>query len=223
MCGRYTLSEMPEWSELGVRVPEGLLLAPRYNAAPGRPQLVIVRERGGGGLVLAEAPWGVRLGERFLINARRESLGGRAWRGHARRCVVPADGYVEWRPPAEGEGARKVPVWLRRQGEAKGKRAPLMYLAGLMMPDGFVVVTTPPSAQVAAIHDRMPAILPPRRVGAWLDAPPSALGELARPAPEGLLRARELGPRINAVAHDDAGCLTGIDVALNDAGEEKAS
>ena len=44
MCGRYTLSEMPEWSELHIRIPDALLLRPRYNAAPGAPQLVVTRE-----------------------------------------------------------------------------------------------------------------------------------------------------------------------------------
>ena len=220
MCGRYTLSEMPEWSELGIRVPEGLLLAPRYNASPGRPQLVIVRDRDGG-LALAEIPWGTRLGKNFVINARRESLGGRAWRDHPGRCVVPADGYVEWRPASEAEGRDKVPVWLRRRNETASGRAKLLYLAALALPDGFVVVTTPASPDVAAIHDRMPAILPPGRVGAWLDGPADALPELARPAPEGLLRTRELGTRISSPTHDDAACLAPRDAL--DASDTEAS
>ena len=75
--------------------------------------------------------------------------------------VVPADGFVEWRKTEQG----KEPLWFRRAD----RPGALLWFAGLVLPDGFVIVTTPPSADVQAVDDRMPAILPPGRVGAWLD------------------------------------------------------
>ena len=81
-------------------------------------------------------------------------------------------------------------------------------MAGLLLEDGFVIVTTPPSRDLEILHDRMPAILPPKQVGAWLDAPWPAARSLLRPAPEGLLSATPLTSRINSPAHDDPACLT---------------
>jgi len=203
MCGRYTLSELPEWSELHIRVPDELLVRPRYNAAPGAPQLVVTRDEGGQ-LTLGELRWGARAGQRLVQNARRESLGAPIWREHAgSRCVVPADGYVEWQKTPRG----KQPLWLRDAAEP-GRT---LWLAGLVLPDGFVIITTPPSADVAAVHDRMPAILQADRVEAWLCAPWSDARALLVPAADGSLTSQPLGSRINSSAHDDARCLDAPD------------
>lgn len=199
MCGRYTLSEMPEWSELHIRVPDGLLLRPRYNAAPGAPQLVVTREPGGQ-LTLEELRWGVRSGPRMVQNARRESLGAPTWREHlGDRCVVPADGYVEWQKTSHG----KQPLWFRDAAEP----GQTLWMAGLVLSDGFVIITTPPSGDVAAVHDRMPALLPHEAVDTWLKGPWPTARALLEPAPDGSLAAWPLSSRVNSSAHDDPSCL----------------
>jgi putative SOS response-associated peptidase YedK len=190
---------MPEWSELHIRIPDDLLLTPRYNAAPGAPQLVVTRDDDDG-LVLEELRWGVRSGPRLVQNARRESLGAPLWREHlGERCVVPADGYVEWQKTPEG----KQPLWFR-DSAAPGQT---LWMAGLRLPDGFVIITTPPSEDVARVHDRMPALLPRDAVDTWLTATWPAARALLVPAPAGSLVSQPLGPRINSSAHDDPGCL----------------
>lgn len=200
MCGRYTLSELPEWSELHIRVPDELLVRPRYNAAPGAPQLVVTRDEGGQ-LTLGELRWGARAGQRLVQNARQESLGAPIWREHAgSRCVVPADGYVEWQKTPRG----KQPLWLRDAAEP-GRT---LWLAGLVLPDGFVIITTPPSADVAEVHDRMPAILPRAAVETWLKGSWPAARALLATAPAGSLAAEPLGPRINSSVYDDPSCLS---------------
>lgn len=199
MCGRYTLSEMPEWSELHIRIPDELLLRPRYNAAPGAPQLVVTREPDGQ-LTLDELRWGVRSGTRLVQNARRESLGASVWREHVgERCAVPADGYVEWQKTA----GRKQPLWFRSAREP----AQTLWMAGLVLPDGFVIITTPPSDDVATVHDRMPALLSWEDVDTWLTATWAAARALLVPAPAGSLVSRPLGARVNSSAHDDPSCL----------------
>lgn len=208
VCGRYTLSEEPSWSELRIRVPDELLVKPRFNASPGRDQLVVLRE-GEDGLQLAERHWGARVGKRLAINARMESLGWPTWRDHLARCVVPSDGFVEWRKTDTG----KEPMWLRRP-EGGGR---LLWMAGIVVDDGFVIVTTPPSKDLDGIHDRMPAILPPKRVGAWLDAGWAEARGMLGPAPAGLLEAVPVSSRINSVSNDDAGCLV-PDVAVRQFG-----
>lgn len=206
MCGRYTLSEMPEWSELHIRIPDDLLLRPRYNAAPGAPQLVVTREPDGQ-LTLGELRWGVRSGPRMVQNARRESLGAPTWREHVgERCVVPADGYVEWQKTPTG----KQPLWIRDAAEP----GQTLWMAGLVLPDGFVIITTPPSEDVAEVHDRMPALLPPSQVETWLTATWPAARALLAPAPTGSLVSQPLSARINSSAHDDPSCLAAPEAEL---------
>jgi putative SOS response-associated peptidase YedK len=68
----------------------------------------------------------------------------------------------------------------------------------------FLVLTTAANGLVAPAHDRMPVILDRTAARRWLLAADSAL---LVPAPDGLLAATEVSPRVNAVANDDPGCL----------------
>ena len=107
-----------------------------------------------------------------LINARAESLGEKpAFRDalKLRRCLVVADGFYEWK---KLPGAKtKQPVLIRMQdGKPFG-------FAGLW--DEWkdeegrplrtcTIVTTDPTPQVRAIHDRMPVIVDPAKFDRWL-------------------------------------------------------
>src|SRR5579885_3358537 len=62
------------------------------------------------------------------------------------------------------------------------------------------ILTLPANGSLAAVHERMPAIVDPRTFEAWLDCddvgPAEAAGLLA-PVPDGLLEMVEIGPAIN--------------------------
>ena len=117
MCGRFALATPREdlAEELGIFVPEDH--RPRYNIAPGQPVLTVVAADGGRraewarwGLV---PPWAddPSIGHR-LINARAETATQRPAFRHAfrhRRCLIPADGFYEWRREPHG----KVPFYIR--------------------------------------------------------------------------------------------------------------
>lgn len=79
-----------------------------------------------------------------------------------RRCVVPADAFYE-----RFEGR-----WLlcRAPDESELRMAGLYELPNRMteLPT-FAVITMPPSAAVAAYHDRMPALLDDSAAQDWLD------------------------------------------------------
>jgi putative SOS response-associated peptidase YedK len=171
---------------------------PRYNVAPS--DLHFVLRLDGGQRRLEPARWGLSPGAPGrgpLINARAETAPSKgAFRGAflGGRCVVPADGFFEWRATPEG----RQPMWIHR---ADGG---LLLLAGLWEAGRFAVLTTEPNRLVAEIHDRMPAILTPEEASAWLAAPSPAL---LRPAPEGLLAARPVSTRVNSVRNDDPECL----------------
>ena len=174
---------------------------PRYNVAP--TQLHPILRLLGGERRLERASWGLPpIENRAVINARVETVTSRPMWQEAlaeRRCVVPVDGFYEW----QGD----QPYWFHR---ADGGLLPLAGLWEEGAPVGgkprarFVVLTCAPNALVAAAHDRMPAILPPEHIAAWLSRP--AVDAIA-PAPDGLLVATPVSTRVNSPANDDARLL----------------
>ena len=120
MCGRYAASR--EASELGdwCRVEELPLteLAPRFNITPTSEVYIVVDEDRTRRLTVAR--WGLipswssdSSRASRMINARSESVATKpSYRAafRRRRCVVPADGYYEWRPPPEGRRLTETAV-----------------------------------------------------------------------------------------------------------------
>jgi putative SOS response-associated peptidase YedK len=171
---------------------------PRYNVAP--TDLHFVLRTADGRRRLEPGHWGLTPtvpGRGPLINARAESAPFKepfrsAYRGG--RCVVPADGFYEWRTSPEG----RQPLWFHG---ADGK---LLLMAGLWVGGRFAVLTTAPNRLVREVHDRMPALLTPDEATAWLAAPSQ---QLLHPAAEGMLVAQEVSTRVNSVRNDDPECL----------------
>ena len=119
--------------------------------------------------------------------------------------LVPATGFFEWRG-AKGTKGRTPVLFRRRDGE------PFAF-AGLSdrwsSGDGavletFAILTVPPNELVAAVHDRMPAILGRESESAWLD--PATRPEEARalllPHPPGEMEAFDVSPAVNSPAVD---------------------
>lgn len=71
------------------------------------------------------------------------------------------------------------------------------------------VVTTEPNELDAAVHDRMPAILPREHYAEWLDpgTDERRLLEMLRPSPADGMTARDVGPAFNAAKNDGPECL----------------
>ncbi len=176
MCGRYTLTRPARETAEAFGLDRLPPLGPRYNIAPTQAVLAVRRAAEGDreGVLLR---WGLvpswaadlSIGNR-LLNARAETvLEKPSFRTafQRRRCLLPADGFYEWRTVA----GKKQPLHFRfRDGR-------LFALAGLwerwLGPDGPVesctVLTTGANDLVRPVHDRMPVILPPERYDAWLD------------------------------------------------------
>jgi SOS response associated peptidase (SRAP) len=142
-----------------------------------------------------------------MINARAETLTelpSFKLLVDRRRCIIPADGFYEWRK----EGRRKIPMWVHlRSREPFG-------LAGLWdvwrKPDGkrvesFTIITTEPNELIQPIHNRMPVILRPEDEEQWLDAsrtPFAKAKSLLKPYPEELLDAHDVSPIVNSAKYD---------------------
>jgi len=214
VCGRYVLTSPSEAIAEHFRLTDLPAYPPRYNIAPTQTALV-VRETPEGRREAVGLRWGLipfwakepSIGSR-LINARAEGLVDKpAFRAafRRRRCLVPADGFFEWRALA---GRRKQPYYVRL---ASGEP---FAMAGLWeqwrAPAGdtiatFTVVTTAANEALRAIHDRMPVIVASADYDEWLSSsnPSALLGPWAGAAFEIV----PIGTRVNDVRNDDPDLL----------------
>ena len=214
MCGRFTLTVNPaDLQETFQDYTFPKKFAPRYNIAPTQPVLVIPNdERHAADFFL----WGLipmwakdpSIGSR-LINARAETLAEKpSFRGSLKykRCLVLADGFYEWRTSPGGKV--KTPYFIRMND-----RRPFAF-AGLWdswnSPDGAqvktcTIITTEPNDLMKLIHNRMPAILPPRDYTKWLDPSsqtPENLLPLIQPYPVEQMNAYPVSTQVNKPEND---------------------
>ena len=218
MCGRFTLFASPETIQAEFVLAEPPAnLAPRYNIAPTQAVAVIANHDAERRLELFQ--WGLipswardpSIGSR-MINARAETLAEKPSFRTAlrkRRCLILADGFYEWRKDNGG----KTPFFIHL-----ASRRPFA-LAGLwevwQTPDGSAlptctIITTGPNSLIAALHDRMPVILPPAAYAAWLDPAPLAPTDLAPllvSYPAGEMALYPVSRTVNAPANDSPACI----------------
>jgi len=159
------------------RTAEALRISPKpcMPTNPGARRLVVRRE-GLGELALVPMRWGLR-GEaagtngilsRPLTSVRSEALSPSAeWRRmlNGQRCVVPAEKFFEWKRIEEVK-TREYCMRLR-----SGK--PMM-LAGLWnrsetVGETFAYVSCQANPLFSLVHNRMPVILEPEDLPAWLN------------------------------------------------------
>jgi putative SOS response-associated peptidase YedK len=218
MCGRFAVTTDPALLAEKIQAIDESTAAqmdtqPNYNVAPTTTITSVVKRHGEPhdestrrvrsmrwGLV---PPWaktaedgGPDTTGPLLINARSEKLTtSPVFRNSAKnkRCLVPMDGWYEWRPNGEtasGKKAPKTPFYMYG-----GDGEPL-FMAGLWTTwrpreDSGAPCSTPPllsctiittdaAGALADIHDRMPLTISERDWDRWLD--PDA------PIDEGLLR-----------------------------------
>lgn len=219
MCGRYTvaapLDDLIEVFEVDYTVFENW--TPRFNAAPTQ-DLPVVLQSSEGDRRLGPMRWGLvpfwaddpSIGNR-LINARSETAATKpAFRDafRSRRCVVPMDGFYEWRAaPAEGSRPKKVPWWIHRPDRRPFGVAGLWERWRPAEGDPlvtFTLLTTTASAWMRPLHDRMPVVLDAEGAAIWLDpgADGAALTEVLRPAPDSWFEAWEVSRAVNRPIHD---------------------
>ena len=235
---------------------EARAVAPSFNVAPTQQRLVLARDArsraaatepsdepaaeppGGAGpdLRVAALAWGLvpswstdRRGAARMINARVESVPQRpAYRGllATRRCLVPMDGWFEWRAVPSG---RKQPYVVRPDGGS------LLLVAGLYTwwrdpagsPDpatgrvpwfgSYTVLTAPARPDLSWLHDRMPLAVVGDRWHDWLgeaaeprsllDALRSDLADTARLP----LAWHAVDRRVGSVAQDDPSLLAPVE------------
>ncbi len=218
MCGRFVsarkrLELLEEFRVTRDRVTDEP--APDYNVAPTKQIYAVLtskeRER-----ELRTVKWGLvpfwakdSSGGARLINARAETVATkpafrRAFAKH--RCLLPADGYYEWKD--------KKPFYIHRTDGGD------LALAGIYelwrdpaVPEDHehawlwtaAVITTQATDEVGEIHDRMPMVIVPDLWDDWLDPDNTEVSQLQAamsPAMSGEITSYPVSTAVNYVRNN---------------------
>jgi putative SOS response-associated peptidase YedK len=220
MCGRYAATKDPaklieEFD--AIDLTEGHARAD-HNLAPTKNVVTVVQRhpRDEDGEVLEDEPaerslrmmkWGLvpfwakdpSVGSR-MINTRAETAAEKpAFRRAlvSRRCLVPADGWYEWRRT----GKEKEPFYMTapddssiafggiweswRPKDGSSDEQPLIT---------FSIITTDAAGQLTDVHHRMPLIVPRSHWDGWLDPDREDVKDLLVPTPDDIVDSLELRP-----------------------------
>lgn len=183
MCGRTVTGDVSweqyhDWLNI-TRDTDAKDLQPRYNNAPTTINPVFIPD--GAGLRGISARWGlvphwfsgpVSQMKYATFNARSEDAASKpSFRDamRAQHCLVPVQGYYEWKGP-KGD---KTPYLVSVKTNAPG-----FCLAGLYskidLPDfqgyTYTVLTEPSRDPIANLHSRMPVMLDESSYDDWLGA-----------------------------------------------------
>ena len=217
MCGRFVQISDPE--RIKASIPELEINAgvrekfrQRFNIAPAQKILTVLNTPYP---QLTYTHWGLvpfwakdkSIGNR-MINARAETITTKpSFREpfKKRRCIIFCNGFFEW----NHKDRSKTPYFIRMQhGEPfafaglwdqwtdKENDEPLI---------SSTIITTEANRKVAAIHDRMPAILEPDFYRIWLSPFPLSAQHLMKcikPYPHDELKAYEISRRVNDPKND---------------------
>ena len=225
MCGRFVVRKPPQEVARWFRttgVPPNY--PPRYNIAP-TDEVLAVRYNAEDGLRhLNPLRWGLvpiwakdRKGAAKLINARSETAATLTTFKDAyakRRCLIPADGFYEWRViddktkepfaimPADNPMFAFAGLWERwRDPETKE------------IVRSCTILTTTANELLRPIHERMPVILDETDWSRWLgesEDTPDELRALLKPYPADRMRTYRITSRVNSVKNDDEAVLAAL-------------
>jgi putative SOS response-associated peptidase YedK len=218
MCGRFTLVRLSDfldrfpWITPPEEMPEDPVM--HYNIAPTQPVAAVTND----GTKVDFLRWGLvpswakdkSVGNR-MINARAETLAEKpafARLLRSRRCLIPADGFYEWR--REPGKKTKTPMYIHKTD------GHVFAFAGLWDKwrdkesgktlRSFTIITTKPKELMRPIHDRMPVILREADYRRWLSpddsTPAEELEAMLAPYPGDELEAYEVSPAVNSPANE---------------------
>ena len=133
-----------------------------------------------------------------------------------RRCLVPADGFYEWKKTLKnirgdapcyfqvksGKPFAFAGIWERWEGGD----TPL---------ESCVILTTTPNELIVPIHNRMPVIFSPADYAAWLDQrmnEPAKLTYLYEPFPASEMTMTRVGAYVNKAGNEGPNCIEKINL-----------
>lgn len=172
MCGSFLLmalySDLIKYYSIDV---EALWEYVPGDYFPNRNAPIVIDD---GKRMLQFAKWGFPFSgkSRPVINARAETVTSKPMFKSSffyRRCVIPANGFYEWKQEESGKKA-KYRIGLRDE--------PLISLGGIYKISRdensieqvtFVIITTEANEQLRPVHHRMPLIVRKEQLDLWLN------------------------------------------------------
>ncbi len=216
MSGRYTLISTSARVFSEFRLPQTEEFPPRYNITPSQPIGVIRQAPIGpppGVREFTLMRWGFipawmgREKGRPLAMARAETVDQKASFKSAfkrRRCLMPADGFYEWR----GEAGARQPYYVR---PADGRLIAFAAIWETAMADNgseadtVAFLTVEAGPDLLHIHHREPVVIDRENYAQWLEADERdahQLKPLLRARPKGFWRADPVSTAVNSPRND---------------------
>ena len=200
------------------RLDAALQLSLRFNIAPTQ-DVAVVRSTANG-RELSQQRWGFfpsweKQPERArpLINARDDGLTKKRSffksSFQKRRCLIPSDGFYEWK---KIDKKTKHPYYVRLRDDR-----PFAY-AGLWTSwneiETCTIITTGANEIMEPLHDRMPVILQPNQLKAWLEptTSPDELQKMTSTYPTGQMEAYPVSSLVNSPRNNCPECLEKQDI-----------
>jgi putative SOS response-associated peptidase YedK len=218
-CGRYVLKsthkDLKKRYNLSTTPPE---FRPNFNAAPGQ-NMPIIKSNDKNKLELEIMRWGlvpvwakdINIGYK-LINARDDSIFEKPmWRNVIlkKRCIIPANGFYEWKKPVAGTKELKKPFYIHP------KAIDIFSFAGVWSSwkdaenktiNTYSIITTEPNKEMQNVHNRMPVILYPEEELEWLDASKTnrdVIEQYIHPFEDNGLELFEVSREVNVTKNND--------------------
>ena len=231
MCGRYVSVSSPSLlaAHFGAEEVRTEDVEANYNVTPRAEVPIVAVSRGV--RVLDRVRWGLvpfwakdlSIGDK-LINARAETVATKpAYRRafERRRCIIPADGFYEWR--AEEGSKQRQPFFIRRRdGEPLAFAGvwEAWYDPNVDAPTRLrscAIVTTIANEELAPLHHRMPVVLPAPVWGEWLDPRRNDVASAQRlcaPLPDGELVFHPVSKLVNKPDNNGPELLDEVSLAV---------
>jgi len=226
MCGRYRLTAKECYLRDHFGLDGEVSWQPRWNIAPRQQVPVVRQDRKEPKRTFALLRWGLipfwakdaSIGFK-TINAMSETAADKpAFRDamRQRRCLIPADGFYEWRKAGTKE---KQPYSFAMIDNSTFAFAGLWERwrnpAGEFI-ETCTILTTKPNSLVSDVHDRMPVIVSPDDYELWLDpgfADVAALADCLQPFDPRLMKKYPVSTPVNRADNDDEECAREVPIA----------
>ena len=213
MCGRYTLINPKRIKKRFKAKNKMEPQDPSFNIAPGMYLPTITRNSPN---KITFMRWGFVPGWNknksfFMMNVRDDTIKSKIYfqnKIKTNRCLVPTDGFFEWKKKKTSRGIDKIPYYIYL------KDNPLFSFAGIYNKRSdaegndiftFAIITTKPNHLVKEIHDRMPVILDKKDENRWLDEKntnPNNLQSMLTSYPPGKMDAHIVSSQVNNPKND---------------------
>jgi putative SOS response-associated peptidase YedK len=219
MCGRFVLHTPPESLAEYFDIDAIPDLAASYNIAPSQPVAAVRVPEQHREMVMLRwgllPSWAKAAKTNYsMINARAETVAEKpAYRTafRQRRCLIPADGFYEWKRTADG----KQPYYIRMREDRVFAFAGLWerWIGPDEKIDSCSIIVTEANDTIRPVHDRMPAIIRPADFDRWLDPEcrdAGAMKALLQPWPANEMTTCPVSKAVNSPVNNDAHCIAPV-------------